>query len=165
MPKARIVVGVDGSAESARALRWATREADKRDAMVEAVFAYRPGALHGPAPDEPPPEPQQSGTRAFYDPKAEAAGRINDTIEKAGVGTSHVEIAVTPVADNDPANALAKASEGADMLVVGSRGRGGFKGLLLGSVSSKAVHLARSPVVVMPSSAEDEAKGSQTSRT
>jgi nucleotide-binding universal stress UspA family protein len=133
-----IVVGVDGSAASDAALRWAARQASRRGVELTVLHAYdRP---HGP--DTP----------------------LDDAYRRdlAGIAQAVVDSAVTEVRsltpdvrvrgealDAQPAACLLRASEEGAMVVVGSRGRGGFSGLLLGSVSQHvAVHATGSVVVV-----------------
>lgn len=135
----RIIVGIDGSEPSRRALRWALDEARRRQGSVEVVHAW-----HFPVVDPYP----------YYGPELQpevfeqAAGELVQA-ELAAVDTAGVEVArhVTPA---PAATALLEAAKGADLIVVGSRGRGGFTGLLLGSVSTQVVHHAPCPVVVVP---------------
>jgi nucleotide-binding universal stress UspA family protein len=136
----RIVVGVDGSASAQRALRWAVREASARDAALDVVFAW-----HLPYTDGFP--------YALLDPGTFADG-ARTTIDEAvaAVDVTGMRHPIRKVTCNDsPASALLDASSDADLVVVGSRGRGGFAGLLLGSVSSHLAHHATCPVVVVPS--------------
>ena len=76
---------------------------------------------------------------------AEAVGAVDDK----GVAINRI------VTEGDPASALIDAAQGAEMLVVGSRGHGGFVGLLLGSVSHKVIHHAPCPVLVVPHEREE----------
>jgi nucleotide-binding universal stress UspA family protein len=108
----RVVVGVDGSAESQKALRWAYDEARTHGAELVAV-----------------------GVRALPPP-------IVDPPSYGGFGW-------TMVVDGNAAPALIKAAEGADLLVVGSRGHGAFTGMLLGSVSLHVVTHAPGAVTVV----------------
>jgi nucleotide-binding universal stress UspA family protein len=137
----RIVVGVDDSEGGRRALRWALEDASRRQARVVAVLAWhRPlmGASPAVAAIVDPAEEQ-----AFAE--ARLAGIVGDALEAApaGVVVDHV------VTEGSPARTLLDEARGADLLVVGSRGRGGFAGLLLGSVSQHCVHHAPCPVVVV----------------
>ena len=104
-----IVVGIDGSAGSVRALEFALAEARLRGASVKAVEVW-----HVPA--------------AVY----------------SGGGLAPV------VREGQPADVLCAEAGGAKLLVVGSRGLGGFRGLLLGSVGQQCAHHARCPVVIVP---------------
>jgi nucleotide-binding universal stress UspA family protein len=136
-----IVVGIDGSEESKRALRWALEEARVRKSRVLAVHAwtyqFAAGAGYLPTAD---PEflPSVEG---------EAAQVLDEAL--AEVGTEGVEVERL-VVEGPPAATLVDAAGGADLLVVGSRGRGGFSGLLLGSVSQQCAHHAPCPVVIVP---------------
>jgi nucleotide-binding universal stress UspA family protein len=136
----RIIVGVDGSPASVEAVKWAIGEATRRDATVTALHAwhdvYTAGAPYTVAV-----------TPTDY---AKAGGRVLDrAIAEAGPEPVDVEIRRVVVREG-PAIALLDAATPDDIIVVGSRGRGGFAGLLLGSVSQQVVHHARCPVVVIP---------------
>jgi nucleotide-binding universal stress UspA family protein len=135
----RIVVGVDGSSGSEAALRWAIDEAGRRGAYVEAVHVWHPAYVGG-----------YPYTTAAFDPgelEASAKAILDEAIAALGA----VEIRVDPVVEcGSAASALVERAKGADLLVVGSRGRGGFAGLLLGSVSQQVAHHAPCPVVIVP---------------
>jgi nucleotide-binding universal stress UspA family protein len=137
----RIVVGVDGSAAARRALKWALEEARLRHASVDVVHAWRM-----PYPDGYP-------VRTFTQPPAvdveQEARHLLDAAVGSAAGTGATRVEPILVCDT-PARALIDTAKGADMVVVGSRGRGGFTGLLLGSVSQKVLHHASCPVVVVP---------------
>jgi nucleotide-binding universal stress UspA family protein len=142
---ARIVVGVDGSNPSRRALHWAVEEALVSGASVDAIHAWSPFL----------------GGEPFYSSGVESAAveaREQAVLDEA-VDAEDTSDLVRPIqrilALGDPAGMLIDAAQGADLLVVGSRGRGGFAGLLLGSVSQKAIHHAPCPVVVMPTETAD----------
>lgn len=135
----RIVVGVDGSDGALAALRWAVEEAELRGAALDAVTAWHiPYAAGSPAiglvidPDE---------ERAYAAEQLEEV--IGATGVRAGMQVNRV------VVEGGAARALIETAAGADLLVVGSRGRGGFKGLLLGSVSQQCIQHAPCPVVVV----------------
>ena len=141
-----ILVGVDGSDHSRRALSWAMREAARHHVPLTVMTVH-------PAPVRPatqiywnvPDLPDRS-----FDPETArtALQKMVDEVAK-NLGETPPEIIVN-VTTGDPAEELIKASQDADMLVVGSRGSGVFAKLLLGSVSSKVTHHAASPVVVIP---------------
>lgn len=136
----RIVVGVDGSEAAQAALAWAVAEGRLRGARVEAVTSWH--------------EPYVAPTLATIgaDPSAfaeSAQATLTRAIDGLGDAADGVEVEPVVVHGN-PAGALLEAAEGASLLVVGSRGRGGFTGLLLGSVSQQVVHHATCPVVVVP---------------
>jgi nucleotide-binding universal stress UspA family protein len=134
----RIVVGVDGSAASRAALAWAVGQARLTGAVVDAVIAWEvPLALRTPWPP--------GLTTDFRGPAADELARaVADLPGPAG----QAEIR-SKVVEGNPAEVLLHASAGADMLVVGSRGHGGFAAALLGSVGQHCVHHATCPVVVI----------------
>ncbi|MEW6153195.1 MAG: universal stress protein [Actinomycetota bacterium] len=143
MSEPRIVVGVDGSEPSGAALRWAVSEAELRGASVEAVLAWRyPSLTFVPGIVAPPVfarEDLEAGARAELDHAVDQA--------LAGVGTP-VGVARV-VVEGAAAEVLLARSHGADLLVVGHRGRGGFAGLLLGSVAQQCAAHGVCPVVVV----------------
>lgn len=156
-----IVVGVDGSRESERAVAWAVAEARLRDATLRIVYVYehRPAwQIYGYAYEEVPtaiPEGALEADRASAEERAQTlVDRMADAIEDR-----RVEVEAIAYEDRRPARALVELSEAAQLLVVGSRGRGGFAGLVLGSVSQQCVQHARCPVVVMPTGSEGQADG------
>jgi len=134
----RIVVGVDGSEQAKTALVWAAAEAKRRGTLLQVVCAYkRP--------------PLSDGSRDDY---TEAAQKVVDGALVVLSSISPEVVTKGEVREQSAAPALLEASDGAELLVVGSRGHGGFSGLLLGSVSQKCVHHGRCPVaVVRPTSA------------
>ncbi len=136
----RIVVGADGSEGGQAALRWALEEAELRSASVDAVLSLRMMPLMA----------------------SPAVGLMPDRAEEIGLGKQLLDQVVADAAPERPsvpvnqivkeggaARALLEVARGADLLVLGSRGRGGFTGLLLGSVSQQCVHHATCPVVVV----------------
>jgi len=135
----RITVGVDASEDSVRALRWAIDEARLRDAELELVHAYpSPELVALPAVVTlPSDEELKSGADAVID---DALAAVDDAGEVTIIRT---------VRSGGAASVLCEAAEGADLLVVGARGLGGFRGLLLGSVSHQVVAHAPCPVVVV----------------
>jgi nucleotide-binding universal stress UspA family protein len=136
----RIVVGVDGSTASLRAARWAAAEAERRGLALDVVHAWMP-----PYPLNPPDY--------FADPAPfEAQGaEILDRAMKSLAASGPVAVDTRPVLVRDyPSKALVHAAEEAELLAVGSRGRGGFSGLLLGSVSQNCVNHAPCSVAVIP---------------
>jgi len=135
-----IVVGVDGSASSVEALRFAAREARLRGATLHAVTAWHiPGVAYGGgfAPSV--------NVRSF---ESNAQESLDGALAKLGEEREGVSI-VLKVREGHPAHVLAEEARGADMLVVGSRGHGGFTGLLLGSVSQQCAHHAPCPVAIV----------------
>ena len=132
-----IVVGVDGSKESLTALRWANEQAAGRDATVRAVMVWSLLAQH-PQPGEP------------FDPGYDDDAALAD-LDRAGVAALGDDAAAVDrqVVCDLPVEGLLSAALDADLLVVGARGRGGFKGLLLGSVSRKVLERSAVPVAVV----------------
>jgi nucleotide-binding universal stress UspA family protein len=141
-PSRRIVVGVDGSPSSAEALRWAKRIATALHCDIEAVTAWEYPASYGLAvvPDN-------------WDPEADAEQQAAEAL-KAAFGTADLHGVSVLVAEGHAAQLLVRVSEDAEMLVVGSRGHGGFVGLLIGSVSAYCAEHATCPVVVLHDKAE-----------
>jgi nucleotide-binding universal stress UspA family protein len=145
----RIVVGVDGSASSQAALRWAVEEAELRDSSVEAVHVW----AYVPAPPLGEPGlvtmPAASGAPVQVEVVREAATAELEAalVETFPDGTP--ALVETKLVEGDPAHVLESESEGAELLVVGHRGRSALASALLGSVSKHAVDHARCPVVVL----------------
>lgn len=133
----RIVVGIDGSAESARALDWAITYAKQSGAVLDIVTAWM--------------FPMAIGY-AFTTTVDEVRQKALDLLDEA---ISHVadvapEVVVRSEALEQPAGpALVTASKGADLLVVGSRGMGGFEELLVGSVGHYCMRRAPCSVVIV----------------
>ncbi len=143
----RIVVGVDGSEHARRTLQWAVDEARLRKSVVIAVHAHSIPTLYATS------EPILGGPPSLPDP--ELAKRLEEAAERMladeidQVDSDDVTIEARVVTGSAP-DALLRAAREGDLLVVGSRGLGGFKGLLLGSVSQQVVHHAPCPVVIVP---------------
>jgi nucleotide-binding universal stress UspA family protein len=136
----RIVVGVDGSDEAHRALGFAFDVAESQQATVVALHAHVVKAVNGPWDIVISPEVAQEMEAAQRWLAEVVAGFRQDRPEVA------VELAPTPV---PAARALSDASATASLVVVGTRGRGGFAGLLLGSVGSTVLHHAQCTVAVV----------------
>src|SRR5437763_11085102 len=135
----RVIVGVDGSPQSAHALSWACRRGETCGDTIRAVCAWSLGA---------------SGEDWMVQPDVSAEGQryaervLREVVERAR--TDHPAVKVeTAVIEGPPARVLVDLPADADLLVVGSRGRGGFSGLLLGSVSQQCIHHAHCPVTVV----------------
>jgi nucleotide-binding universal stress UspA family protein len=140
----RIVVGVDGSETSRHALRWAAAEAIRHDAELNVVYAWEVqslGAGVGMSPGRRPTAPPEGQRDAAQQLVTEVIGEELGANPPAKVRPS--------IGRGTAAGILLEASQGADLLVVGSRGSGGFAGLLLGSVSTKMANHATCPVVIV----------------
>lgn len=132
----RIVVGVDGSPASVDAVKWAAHQASLTGATLEAVIAWEYPGSYGDYP---------MGVDVNWDVNAQEI--LGEALQKAALPadllTAHHAV------EGHSAQVLIDAAVGADLLVVGSRGRGGFKGMLLGSVSEHVTAHASCPVVVV----------------
>lgn len=131
-----IVVGIDGSDLSKKALGWAARQAELTGAVLHMVTAWHAPPLYGWGPTFP------------YEDFEQTAKRILSHARDLVRGDSRVRIRDSVTAGN-PAQVLIDASHGATLLAVGSRGHGVVAGMLLGSVSQYCVHYAHCPVVVV----------------
>jgi nucleotide-binding universal stress UspA family protein len=139
-----IVVGVDHSAGAKAALRFALEEARLRGAMLRVVHAWQYGYIGATGLEGA--YPALGGDIKELRDGAETA--LEETLRESIPETDTVEIERRLV-EGRPAAVLVDESEGADLLVVGSRGHGGFAGLLLGSVSQQCAHHAACPVVIV----------------
>jgi nucleotide-binding universal stress UspA family protein len=137
-----IVVGVDGSGTSMLAARWAAREAESRHAALVLVSAWDMptfGFSFGTA----------SATEDLIKSlQRSAEDNVGDALDEVREVASDVEVA-THVVEGQAAGVLIDASRDADLLVIGSRGLGGFRDLLLGSVSEQCANQAACPVVIV----------------
>ena len=130
-----IVVGVDGSASSVDALRWALRQAARTGDHVKAVIAWDYPNMYGyPLTED-------------VDWEAAAGQTLDEAVQQAA-GTDHPAV-TSAVMRGNPTQVLVQAAAGAELLVVGNRGHGGFTEMLLGSVSSHVVAHATCPVLVV----------------
>jgi nucleotide-binding universal stress UspA family protein len=144
----RIVVGVDGSKSSKQALAWAIQQAELTGATVEAVIAWRYPIAFAGAPYAPIGSLMDTDFAGTAERVLSAA--VSETTDPSGP----VKVSSTVREGNAP-QILIEAADGADLLVVGSRGHGGFTEALLGSVSQHCVHHARCPVVIIRGSAAE----------
>lgn len=137
--EAPLVVGVDGSAAAAAAVRWAVQEAHRRLArlcVVHALNQRHSGAFHRANP-------------AFVAEERRAADEVLDTAVRQARALAG-DVVVHPVLEvGQPSVVLLRQAAGADLVVLGSKGRGGFAGLLLGSTSLQVAMHASCPVVVL----------------
>jgi nucleotide-binding universal stress UspA family protein len=152
-----IVVGVDGSDRSRSALGWAVEEAKLRRDTVLAVHVWEAPLVSAvdipPDPDPPEYLPElignvQEGAEALVE-------RIVSEFKNEGVEIEPLAI------EGETASVLVEAAEDADLLVVGSRGRGGLAGLLLGSISHQVAQHAPCPVVIHRRSEDVSARGAR----
>ncbi|MGC9669775.1 universal stress protein [Planosporangium sp. 12N6] len=146
MDHTKIVVGVDGSACSLEALHWAAREAQLHHVSLEVVLAYHwrvPGARLAASPE-------------LSDQVQDVATAVVDTaVAEARTTAPQAHVHGRAVLD-EPAPALLAAAADAGMVVVGSRGAGGFTNLLAGSVSIRVATQAPCPVVVVRGRSDDD---------
>ena len=133
-----IVVGVDGSESSKRALRWAADQAKLVGAELVVVTTWEYPPTLGWAPPYP----------SDFDPNEDARKALTETVNGVLGPDPGVVVRLT-VTEGHPAFVLTEAAQGADLLVVGSRGHGAFAGMLLGSVSEYCAAHASCPVVVV----------------
>lgn len=143
-----VVVGVDGSASSLAAVEVAAREARLRGAGLRVVHAVVWPATHVPLGRSAPGPPEDG-------PQNEVDRLVAEAVERARTGAPDVDVRHV-VVTGEPLTVLEAQSRGAELVVVGSRGMGGFVGLLVGST---AVHLAahgRCPVLVVRDRPRDD---------
>jgi nucleotide-binding universal stress UspA family protein len=147
MAVGRIVVGVDGSENSIEALRWAIDEARRMDATIDAVMAWSLPWYSSLS------DPLMAGAAPF-DPagmQRDVELALERAVTTACRGRRDLPVIERIAIEDRPAHALLETAKGADLLVVGARGAGGFAGLLLGSVSTQCVNHATCPVAVIRS--------------
>jgi nucleotide-binding universal stress UspA family protein len=138
---ARIVVGVDGSSEGERALHWAIDEARLRNAELELVQAAPPAGLVDAMTS-------MSSRQELEDSAEHLLNQVLEEVVLARVDTQDLAVHRT-VRSGAAAEVLCEAARDADLLVVGARGQGGFRGMLLGSVATQVVQHSPCPVVVV----------------
>jgi nucleotide-binding universal stress UspA family protein len=140
MPK--VVVGIDGSRGSDEALRFAAEEALLRGATLEVVSVWDPAtAVSFGGPFVPSFDLHEEVAR-------QAQTLLDETLARVALDPGLT--VVKRVLSGHPADVLVAEAAEADLLVVGSRGHGGFASLLLGSVGQQVAHHARCPVIVGP---------------
>lgn len=137
-----IVVGIDGSEGSLTALRWAADEARARGARLRVLTAWHVSAVST--------IPAFGVGQPTDEVLAELRRGLDRTLVEESLGGDRGPEVVAEVVAGHPAAALLEASDGAELLVVGSRGHGGLAGALLGSTSQHVVQHAPVPVVVVP---------------
>jgi nucleotide-binding universal stress UspA family protein len=132
-----IVVGVDGSQASKDALAWAAGQARLTSAELLAISAWRPPPTYG-----------YPVNYSDVDFESEARKKLEEIVNEV-LGSEQTVPVVMRVAKGHPAQVLIDAAEGAGLLVVGSRGLGAFRGMLLGSTSQHCIQHAPTPVIVI----------------
>ena len=137
-----VLVGVDGSGHSQRALEWAAKEAAFRKTSLTVLAVHQ--AVHG-----------WTGTLYFPDDEAQVqkvaeAARAETDKVLAGLGDSRPESVTVKAVHGYPAEEIVNAGADADMIVLGSRGAGGWSRQLLGSVAAEVSHHATVPVLIIP---------------
>jgi len=138
-----IVVGVDGSGHSRKALETAAAEAAAHGVPLTVLVIHQAVRdVYGSA--------SHYGDDAALTEKAKEAAQAETDQVLAAAGAQPTSVTVTAV-HGLPVDELVKASEGADMVVLGRRGMGGFVRLLMGSVSSQVAQHAQCPVLIVPS--------------
>lgn len=142
----RIVVGVDGSEPSLKALCWAAHQATLTGCSLDAVIAWEVPAAYGWAG-------LPAGMPEDYDLQSSAGAVLEQAIAAALTPAQAVSVSRVVVAGN-PAQAILDRGEGAELIVVGVRGHGTFRATLLGSVSHTVTLHASCPVVVVRESAQ-----------
>jgi nucleotide-binding universal stress UspA family protein len=136
-----IVVGVDGSAQSHKALTWAATEAEDHGADLVVLNVWEHTL--------PPPAGSVSVSERFVpDPSQRTAEDLVKEIREV-LGEDPPVVVQAHVKQGNPAKVLIDQSSDADLLVVGTRGHGGFRGLVLGSVSQHVAAYAKCPVAVV----------------
>ena len=142
-----ILVGIDGSAHSQRVLEWAAKEAALRHTSLTVLTVYHGvagfwgGTLH------------YAGDEDLVEKGRQAAQAETDKV-LASLGDARPTSVTVKATEGIPAEEILIAGADADMIVLGSRGGGGFSRLLLGSVSSNVAEHANVPVMILPSARE-----------
>lgn len=140
-----IIVGIDGSAHSRRALEWAISEAAMRHAPLTVITVHQ--LVRGFASTAV----QYPGDADLTDAARKAAQEETDTVLAEFAAEARPSEVTVRAVEGVPAEEILRAGADADMIVVGFRGAGGFRQLLMGSVSFQVSHHARCPVVIIPS--------------
>jgi nucleotide-binding universal stress UspA family protein len=133
----RIVVGIDGSPDCKQALRWAVAQAERTGGEVDAITAW-----------EVPVTIMLLPTASESDYADHAVRTLEETLEEV-LGDEPPVVVHARAVEGRPAHVLTHAARGADLLVVGTHGRGELPGMHLGSVASYCVHHAPCPVIVL----------------
>ena len=133
----KIIVGVDGSPSSNAALEWAAQEAEIRGSALELIHAWNyPNLGYG------------GYVAVLEDFEKDAAALLDEVVVSVRKNYPNLKL-VSSLIQGPTAQTIIDRAKEADMVVVGSRGRGGFSGLLLGSVGQQLVHHCPAPVVII----------------
>lgn len=143
-----IIVGIDGSAHSRRALEWAIGEATIRHTPLTVLTVQQVITGYWGAPVI---YPGDADLTQFA--RKVAQEETDEALAELGAGSRPPSVTVLAVA-GAPAEEILRLAKDADMIVLGSRGAGGFRKLLMGSVTTQVTHHAHCPVVVIPDDAE-----------
>ena len=136
-----VAVGVDGSKASAKAIDFAFDQAEALHARVVALHAWSSPFLT---------YSDGASMLQFDEDKIQEEGRLLVAESVAGAAADHPDVHwQTELVSGSAAQALVRRADSADLVVVGSRGRGGFTGLLLGSVGQSVLHHAQAPVAIV----------------
>ncbi|GAA4733825.1 universal stress protein [Modestobacter marinus] len=138
----KIVVGVDGSPSSRQALRWAAGQAQLTGAQLHAVTSWRPPGTHGW-------ETPLDAVDWAADARRTLDTAVEEVLSRGGPSPGDADRVTRHVLPGHPAEVLLAQAADADLLVVGSRGHGGFTGMLLGSVGLHVIAHAACPVLVV----------------
>ncbi len=141
----RIIVGVDGSPDARRALEWAVTHAQPTDS-IDLVHAWHQPAMAAEAGIGIDPSVMSRSAAAVLERELHVLQNRHTDLPPITVRAIH----------GHPSQALREAAKDADLLVVGTRGHGGFVGLLLGSTSAYLAHHAPCPLVIVPATAQQE---------
>ena len=133
----KIIVGVDGSPSSNAALEWAAQEAEIRGSTLELIHAWNYPNLG-----------YEGYVAVLEDFEKDASALLNEVVASVRKNYPNLKL-VSPLIQGPTAQTIMDRAKEADMVVVGSRGRGGFSALLLGSVGQQLVHHCPAPVVII----------------
>lgn len=142
----RILVGVDSSPESVDALRAAAEQAQLHHATLEVVTVVEPVDHRTAFPVAPR---SAQGASESEERRRQATEELGTWLDELDIDLDHLHVEYLALVDRRPSRALVERSRSADLVVVGSRGHGGFKGLKLGSVSEQVTRHAKAPVLVV----------------
>ena len=138
-----IIVGIDGSGHSRRALEWAMKEAVIRHAPLTVITVHQAIVGHYGGVANDPQDPERTE-------KARASAQVETDKVLAELDGPHPVSVTVRAVHGFPVQELIRASSGADIIVLGSRGAGGFTRLLLGSVAAQVSTHAHCPVLIVP---------------